>query len=122
QRPDLFMLACAKTFGDVRRGGEHYASCQQEDRHPDRIAQCYGGEIMGADAPGHDGIDEAHGSVGQLRDHLGQGEGEEGTQLTAYPPESLLSRHFRGSELYTRSALVYARRSAPGRRIAREEV
>ena len=103
------MFASAEAFRHVRRGGQDHSGGQQEDRHPDRVAQGDGREIMRTDTPGHQSVDEAHGGIGQLRDHHGEGKGEEGTQFAAYPSESRLSRHFRAIRtVYKRHASLRA--------------
>ncbi|MNE35633.1 hypothetical protein D3C80_1294060 [compost metagenome] len=71
QWADLGVLAGAEALCDLGCGGQEDAGHQQEHRNPDRVAQCHGGQVTWAYPPGHDGIDKAHGSSGQLRDDNG---------------------------------------------------
>gem|GEM_PF-6372971 len=116
QRADFGVMPGAEALGNVGCGGQGNAADQQVDRHPDRVAQRDGSQVVRTDAAGHHGIDKAHGSAGQLSDHHGQGEGEEGAQFKADPSESKLSGHCEAFQLYTRNALVYAGSLHAGRR------
>ena len=84
-RADFAVGIGAKTLGDLGGGRQQNTRHQQKHWHPDRVAQCHGGQVPRADAPGHHRIDKAHGRGGDLRNDDGERQRQQRAHFGAHP-------------------------------------